>query len=122
MEIDLAAQSTMSSIVIKMILNALALLVGAYFLKGVEIENFAKALIAAIILAVLNATIGPIMHFFSYPLKLITLGFFSIIIDALIIMIAAYFLKGFKVNGFGSALLLAILVAIFNSFLYTIYL
>ena len=108
----------LSSMLIKVLLNALALMAGAYFLKGVHVQDFTRALIVAVLLSVLNATLGNVLDFITLPLRFLTLGLFSFVIDAVMLLLASYFLKGFKVKSFGSAFVLAILLGIFNTVLY----
>lgn len=100
------------------IINALVLMGAAYLLKGVQIQDFVRALIVAAVLAVLNMTLGAVLDFFTTPIRWITLGLFSLVVDAVVIMVADYFLKGFTVKGFGWALLLAVFMAIANSLLH----
>ena len=79
----------------KFALNALALMAGAHFLDGVKIDDFVRAMIVAILLAVLNATLGNVLDFITTPLRFLTLGLFSFVVDAGLLLVAAYFLKGF---------------------------
>lgn len=97
---------------------ALVLMGSAYLLEGIKIEDFTRALIVAFVLAILNATLGRILDTITAPLRWITLGLFSLVVDAAILMIAAYFLKGFTIKNFSWALLMAIFVAIANVFLH----
>lgn len=119
MEIQLGS---LGSLVAKILLNALALMVGAYFLKGVQIEGFTRALVIAIIVALLNSTLGSLFDFITTPLRFLTLGLFSFVVDAAILLIAAHFMKGFKIEGFVSAFFLAIVLAITNGVLHWIFL
>jgi putative membrane protein len=118
----LLLDSDLGNMLIKTLLNALALMAGAHFLKGVDIQDFTRALIVAVLLAILNATLGEVLDFITTPLRFITLGLFSFVVDAILLMIASHFLKGFKIKSFGSAFFLAILLGIFNAFLYWIFL
>lgn len=120
--LDSLVQASLGHILLKTLLNGLALMAGAYLLRGVEVEDFTRAVIAAVLLAVLNATLGAILNWFSWPLRVMTLGLFSFVIDALLIWIAAYFLKGFRVDNFASAFFLAVIVALCNGFLYAVFL
>ena len=108
------AQTTGNSFLIQIILNALALLLGASLLKGVQVKNFVSAIIIAIVLAVLNATLGAFMDLISAPLRWVTLGLFAFIIDAIVILVTAKFMDNFKVDGFISAVYLAVVLSIFN--------
>lgn len=115
-------QSSLGVIVVKILLNALALFAGASFIKGVKITDFGRALVATLVLALLNATIGAIMNFLALPLRIMTLGLFTFVINALIIWMTAHFVKGFDVKGFLPALWLAILTALFSTMLYALFL
>lgn len=106
----------------KTLLNALALFAAAYLLKGVVIKDFLNAIIVAVVLALLNATLGQVLDFITLPLRILTLGLFSFVVDAIVIWIAASLLKGFEVRSFWSAVVLAIVLAIFNAILYQLYL
>ncbi|MFK7982397.1 MAG: phage holin family protein [Saprospiraceae bacterium] len=108
------AQTTGNNFLIQIILNALALLLAASLLKGVEVKNFVSAIIVAIVLAVLNATLGALMDLVSAPLRWLTLGLFAFIVDAVVILVTAHYMKNFKVNGFISAVYLAFALSIFN--------
>jgi putative membrane protein len=110
------------SIIVTILLNAVALFAAAYLLRpNVEVKGFVRAIIVGVVLAILNGTLGAILDAVALPLNFITLGLFSFIIDAIIILIADYFLKGFKVKGFWWAVVLAVLMAIFNSVMHMIF-
>ena len=118
---DLTAQGSLSEIAIKVLLNGAVYFALARLLKGVDVTNFGQAVIAAVVVSILNATLGAILDFLSFPLRLITLGFFGFVVDAVLILLAARLLEGFRVRSFGWALLLAFGVAIFNAVLYCIF-
>lgn len=113
-----AVQAGMGSFLVNVLLMSLVLMGTAYLLNGVEIEDFTRAVLVAVVLAVLNATLGKFLDFVTTPLRWITLGLFSVVVDAVVLMIAAYFLKGFTIKNFSWALLMAIFVAIANVFLH----
>lgn len=107
----------------KLIINALALLAAAYFLKPrVKINDVWSALITALVIGLLNATLGKILDVLAFPFTAITLGLFSLVVDAILIKIADYALKGFEVKNFLWAIVLAAVVAVINSILYSIFL
>ena len=109
------------AIIITILINALAVLLGAYLLSGVTIKSNVEAVIVAIVLALLNVTVGAVLDFLATPITWLTLGLFSLVIDAIIIKIADYFLKGFAVRSFGWAFLLAVIIAITNAILGTVF-
>ncbi|MCB0609475.1 MAG: phage holin family protein [Lewinellaceae bacterium] len=106
----------------KILLNGLAIMSAAYLMQGVKVTDLARALIASFVLALLNSTLGAVLDTLTYPVRFVTLGLFSLVVDAAVIMVASYFLKGFEVRNFGTAFWLAVLLAVFNTVLHWIYL
>ena len=90
----------------------------SYILSGIHIETFWAAIIFAVVLAVLNAIVKPILILLTLPLTLVTLGFFLLVINAVIILLAAKFVNGFSVDGFWWAFLFSLLLSICTSLLY----
>lgn len=107
--------------ILKILLNAGALFAVAYFLKNVTFDHFKDAVIVAVILGVLNFTIVPILSFFTTPIRIITLGMFSFIIDAAMLMVSAHFVEGFRLKSFWAAIVMALFVGVLNALLFTIY-
>ncbi|SRR6266700_6826318 len=85
---------------------------------GVHIDTFWTAIMLAIVLAILNAIVKPILIFLTFPITLITFGLFLFVINAGIILLAAKFVRGFSVDGFWWALLFSLLLSIVSSVLY----
>ncbi len=106
----------MTEFIITVLANTAAVWLGAQFLRGVEVTDFSRALIVGLVVALLNSTLGSFLYWISTPIRWITLGLFSFVLDALILMVADYFLKGLKIKDFWWALALAIVVALTNSF------
>ena len=92
--------------------NAAALLLVAYLYPGVTVESFFAALIAALVLGLVNAVIRPILIVLTLPATLLTLGLFIFVINALLFWFVAEIVQGFKVTGFGAALLGSILYSV----------
>lgn len=92
--------------------NAAALLLVAYLYPGVSVESFFAALIAALVLGLVNAVIRPILIVLTLPATLLTLGLFIFVINALLFWFVAEIVQGFKVTGFGAALLGSILYSV----------
>jgi putative membrane protein len=105
----------MFELIITILANAVAVWAGAQFLRGVQVTDFPRALIIGLVIALLNASIGSFLDWISTPVRWITLGLFSLVVDAIILLIADYFLKGLKIKDFWWALALAIVVAVINS-------
>ena len=101
-------------ILINLLISALAVVIGAYLLPGVQVNSFFDAVLVAIIIALLNAFLKPILVMLTIPITFITLGLFLFVIDAAVIMIAGKILEGFQVSGFWPALLFSIIIGIIS--------
>ena len=102
---------------IKTILTAVAVLISAYVLPGVEVAGFFTAVVLAIILALLNSLVKPVLIILTIPLTIISLGLFLVVINALIILLADWLVSGFYVEGFWWALIFSIILSLANSLL-----
>lgn len=102
---------------IRMILSAISILLASYLLPGVVVDGFFAAFVVAILLALLNATLRPLLIVLTIPITVVTLGLFLLVINVLIIMLADYIVPGFAVNGFWWALLFSLIVSIIYSIL-----
>ncbi len=101
--------------IIKLFLNAIAVVLTAYILPGVHIENFLYALILAALLSVLNVSLKPLLVLLTIPATIFSLGLFLLVINALIIEVAAWILApDFAVASFWQALFFSILLSIIN--------
>jgi putative membrane protein len=99
---------------INLIVNALAFYVTAYIVPGVRIANFQALAVVAIVWGVLSIVLKPILILLTLPVNILTLGLFTFVINAFLIMLMSNFVVGFKVDGFGAALLAAIVLALLN--------
>ncbi|RYG03764.1 MAG: phage holin family protein [Chitinophagaceae bacterium] len=90
----------------------------SYILDGISIDTFWTAIVVALVLAVLNAFVKPILILFTLPITLITLGLFLFVINALIILFAEKIVSGFRVDGFWWALLFSLLLSLVTSLMY----
>lgn len=88
----------------------------AEILPGVEIDKFVTAIVVAFVLAILDSLIKPILILLTLPATILTLGLFLFIINALIILLDAHFVHGFKIDSFWHALLFSMLLSFANSF------
>ncbi len=100
---------------VKLVLSALAVIIGAYLLPGVEVSGFLAALIVAAVVALLNAVIRPVLIILTIPITVITLGLFLLVINATIILLANALVPGFYVQGFWWALIFGLILSILNS-------
>ena len=87
-------------------------------LHGIHIDTFGSALLLSVVLAILNALLKPILIILTLPITILTLGLFLFVINACIVLLAGKFVDGFRVDGFGWALLFSLLLSILTSILY----
>lgn len=99
-------------LLLRLLINAIALMFISYYFPGIEVASFYTALITAIILGILNAVLRPILTLLTLPITILTLGLFALVINALIFWFASSFVKGFTVEGFGAALLGSIVLTV----------
>jgi putative membrane protein len=102
----------MGSLLLRWLLSALALLAVAYLYPGVRVESFFAAVIAALVLGLVNALVRPILILLTLPVTIITLGLFLFVINAGLFWFVAQVVKGFSVDGFLSALVGSILYSL----------
>lgn len=99
------------------LLNAVSLLVVAYVLPGISLTSFGAALIAALVLGLLNTLVKPVLILLTLPITIVTLGLFLLILNALMFWLAGSILKGFSVNGFWWACAGALLYSLISGLL-----
>jgi putative membrane protein len=102
----------MIRLLIEWLLSALALIVVAFVVPGFEVAGIGSALWAALVVGLLNVTLGWVLHFLTFPLTLLTLGLFYFVVNAIILYIASGLVPGFRIKNFGSALLGALVLAL----------
>jgi putative membrane protein len=101
-------------LILHWILSALALMIVAHVVPGFYIRNFTSALIAALVIGLVNATLGLILKVLTFPFIILTLGLFWFVVNAAMLMVASSFVSGFKVHGFAPAFWGAIVLAVIN--------
>lgn len=94
------------------LVNAAALMLVAWLYTGVQVDNWTAAIIAALVLGLVNAIVRPILVLLTLPVTLLTLGLFIFVINALLFWLVAEVVQGFQVRGFGAALLGSILYSV----------
>ncbi len=99
-------------LLLKWVLSAAALLAVAHFYSGVQVTSFTSALIAALVIALFNLLLRPILIVLTLPVTVLTLGLFMFVINALMFWAAASVLDGFHVNGFVAALIGSLLYSL----------
>ena len=103
----------MVNIILRWILYALLIVFVSWIVPGIEVDNFISAMFVCIILALVNTFIKPLIQIIALPVTILTLGLFSLVINALMLMLAGWIAPGFEVEGFLSALIGSILLSIF---------
>ncbi len=101
-------------------LNAVALYLVSRILSGIHIHDFWSALIAAAVIGLVNALVKPVFLLLTLPITIITLGLFTFVINALMLLLASAITPGFKVDGFLTALIASILLSIFSTILHSL--
>lgn len=102
-------------LIVEILLMGLAVMLGAYIVPGVAVDGFGTAIIAAILIALANATIGFILRLLTFPINFLTLGLVSFIITVLMILLVDNVMDGFNTTGFWAAAFLAIVVALIKA-------
>ena len=102
-------------IITRILISALALLLVAKFIPGIVVDGLYPAIIAAVILGVLNVVVKPILVVLTLPITIVTLGLFMFVINAALFLFVASFVDGFMVDGFLVALLGSLIVSVISA-------
>lgn len=102
-------------VIAKIFAGSIAVIIAAFLLPGIEIKDFVTSIIVAVVLAILNSVVKPILIILTIPVTVFTLGLFLLAINAFIILIADYLVSGFQVDGFWWALLFSIVMTVIMS-------
>lgn len=102
----------MKELLIKWIVNSTALLVVVHIVSGVTVDNWVTVFVAALVLGLLNAFLRPILVLLTLPVTVLTLGLFTLFINAFLFYLAAYLVRGFQVAGFWQAFVAALVFSI----------
>jgi putative membrane protein len=105
------------NILLQLVVGALSVLIVQYILPGVVVNDFFTAMIVAALLTLLNMTIKPVLIFLTIPITIMTLGLFLLVVNALLVLLAANIIPGFSVDGFWWALLFGLILSLINSVL-----
>ncbi len=106
--------------IVSLLINSIAVFAAGYILPGVHISDFVTAVIVAIVLGVLNVFIKPVLTILTMPITIITLGLFTFVINALMVLLVTVIVPGFKVDGFVWALIFSLVLSLISSFLSTL--
>ena len=98
-------------------MSAVAIAIAAYLVPGVTITGIVAILILAVVLGAINSFIRPVLMFLTMPISVMTLGIFALILNTLLIMLAAAIVPGVAVSGFWAAFIFGIILAVISAFL-----
>lgn len=104
----------MATLLLSWIISAVSILIVGHIIPGFDVQSFGSALIAAVVIGLINGTIGLFLKIITIPLSILTFGIFFLVINALMLMFASSLLSGFTVSGFWAAFFGAIVLAIVN--------
>ncbi len=104
------------AILIWIVLSAVAVYVTSYVLPGIHLKNFGAAIVVAVILGIINGFLAPILYVLTLPINILTLGLFTFVVMALLVMLTGAIVPGFVVDGFWWALAFALIFALLNMF------
>jgi len=107
----------MSYLIVNWLLSALSLIIVSNLVPGFRVASFATALVAALIVGLVNSTLGVILKVLTFPLTLVTFGLFLFVINALMLRMASSVVPGFEVEGFAAAFVGAVVVSLVNTLL-----
>lgn len=99
---------------IKVIVTAFAVVIGAHIMPGVTVDSFLTAIVVAFVLGILNAILKPVLVLLTLPVTVLSLGLFLLIINAFIIMLTDYFVTGFDVSTFWMAILFSVILSVIS--------
>lgn len=102
----------MVSVLINWIVSAMVIFSIAYIIPGVRVADFTTALVVALVLGIINALLKPILLILTLPINILTLGLFTFVLNALLILLVSYIVPSFNVDGFFAALIFAIVLSI----------
>ncbi|OPY01712.1 MAG: Membrane protein of unknown function [Syntrophorhabdus sp. PtaB.Bin047] len=101
-------------LLLKWLIMAASIIIAAYFIPGVRVGSFFSALWVALFLGVVNVLVRPVLIFITLPINILTLGLFTFVINAVLILLASSVIKGFEVAGFWWALLYSVVLSAVN--------
>lgn len=102
----------MPTILVKWVINALALYITSYLVKGITVSGPAALFLAAALLGIINAVIRPILIILTLPINILTLGLFTFFINGLMLWLVSFLIKGFIIQGFWAAFLGALVISL----------
>lgn len=105
------------NIIIRWVINALALYATAWLLDGVHVSGFGAALVAAAVLAIVNAIIRPVLILLTLPVNVLTLGLFTFVINGGLLLLVSRVVRGFEVSGLLTAVVASLILTVISAIL-----
>jgi putative membrane protein len=102
---------------IRWVINALALYATAWLLDGVDVSGFGAALVAAAVLAIVNAIIRPVLILLTLPVNILTLGLFTFVINGGMLLLVGRVVRGFEVSGLLTAVVASLILTVISAIL-----
>lgn len=107
-------------ILISWIVSAMVIFSIAYVIPGAHVASFTVALVVALILGIINAFLKPILLILTLPINILTLGLFTFVLNAILIIIVSKIVPGFTIDGFLWAFIFGIVLSVANTFIHTL--
>lgn len=111
----------MKRIIVTLIIDTITIIITCYLLVGVKVDGVLEAAKVAVLLALANTFLKPILKVISTPLRMLTLGLFSLVINAFIVWLVDYYMPGFEVTGYWNYIIFGIILWILNSILSAVF-
>lgn len=105
-------------LLINWILSGLAVMTATYLLPGVHVQSFLTALVVALVLGIINAVLKPILVILTLPINILTFGLFTLVINAVLLILTSTLVPGFTIDSFWQAFLFGLLLSVINFFLH----
>ena len=102
----------MVGLLARLLVNALALIITTFFVPGLHLAGISTAIYAALVWGIVNTLIRPVFSFFTFPLQILTLGIFTLVINGLMLALTARLVPGFSIRSFSAALLGSIVLSL----------
>ncbi len=106
--------------IVNLLLSGIAVFVSAYIIPGVNVDGFVAAIVVAVVLGLVNMFIRPLVSFLTLPVNVLTLGLFSFVITALMVMLTAMIVPGFTVDSFWAALIFGVVLSLVTGLLFAL--
>ncbi len=104
-------------VIVNLFISTAAVLIASYIIPGIQVADLYTAIVVAVVMGILNTVIKPILIFLTLPITIITLGLFTLVINAALVLLVDRLVPGFAVSGFLTALLFSLVLSIVGGFL-----